>query len=153
MKARQAARALLALAYAAAGALHLVLPVPFLAIIPQWVPAPGAVVALTGIAEIAGAAGLIQPQSKPLRRAAGGGLAAYALCVWPANFNHMLLDLARADGGLGLAYHLPRLAAQPVLIWLALWASEAIDWPWRWRSRGRARGRSPALQLTGNASE
>ena len=59
--------------------------------------------------------------------AAGWGLAAYALCVWPANFNHMFLELARSDGGLGLAYHLPRLAAQPLLIWLTLWASGAIS--------------------------
>ena len=122
---------MLALFYAAAGVLHLVLPAPFQGITPYWVPAPGAVVALTGIAELAGAAGLIQPLSKPLRRAAGWGLAAYALCVWPANFNHLLLDFARADGGAGLAYHIPRLAAQPVLIWLALWASEVIDWPWK----------------------
>jgi uncharacterized membrane protein len=56
-------------------------------------------------------------------------LAAYALCVWPANFQHMMLDMARADHGLGLWYHLPRLAAQPLLIWLAVWVGEAIDWP------------------------
>ena len=129
MRIRQAARGALALFYAAAGALHLVLPAPFMGITPLWVPAPGAAVTLTGIAEIAGAAGLVQPLSKPLRRAAGWGLAAYALCVWPANFNHMFLDLARSDGGLGLAYHLPRLAAQPLLIWLALWSGEATDWP------------------------
>jgi uncharacterized membrane protein len=66
-----------------------------------------------------------------MRRAAGWGLAFYALCVWPANFHHMALDLARPGGGLGPAYHLPRLAAQPVLIWLALWASGATDWPLR----------------------
>ena len=131
MRIQQAARAALALFYAAAGALHLALPAPFLGITPLWVPAPGTAVTLTGIAEIAGAAGVIQPLSKPLRRAAGWGLSAYALCVWPANFNHMFLDLARADGGLGLAYHLPRLAAQPLLIWLALWSSEATDWPWQ----------------------
>ena len=59
-----------------------------------------------------------------LRRAGGIGLALYALCVWPANVNHMLIDLARTDGGgLPLAYHLPRLAAQPLLIWAALWAA------------------------------
>ncbi len=131
MRPRPAARALLALFYAAAGVLHLVLPAPFIGITPYWVLAPGPVVTLTGIAEIAGAAGLIQPWSMPLRRAAGWGLAAYALCVWPANFNHMLFDLARADGGLGLAYHVPRLAAQPLLIWLALWAGGVTDWPWR----------------------
>jgi uncharacterized membrane protein len=133
---RAGLRWLLALFYGAAGYFHLANPAPFLAIMPPWVPAPGPVVALTGIAELAGALGLLQPWSAPLRHAAGWGLAAYALCVWPANFQHMLLDQARADGGLGLGYHLPRLAAQPLLIWLALWASAATDWPFRARSRG-----------------
>lgn len=96
---------------------------------PGWVPAPGAVVWGTGIAELAGAAGLVQPFSPALRRAAGIGLALYALCVWPANANHMLMDMARADGGWGLAYHVPRMFAQPLVIWAALWAGEATDWP------------------------
>lgn len=124
---RQVLRWLLALFYAAAGYLHLVRPGPFLSIMPAWVPAPEAVVALTGIAELAGAAGLLQPWSRSLRRAAGWGLAAYALCVWPANVQHMLNDLARADHGLGLGYHVPRLAFQPVLIWLAWWVSRGRD--------------------------
>lgn len=75
-----------------------------------------------------GAAGLVQGWSPGLRRAAGLGLALYALCVWPANFQHMALDMARDDGGLGLGYHLPRLAFQPVLIWLALWTGEVTSW-------------------------
>jgi uncharacterized membrane protein len=119
----------LVLLYATAGLLHVLLPLPFITITPTWVPLPNLVVALTGVAELAGAMALLQPHSPRLRRAAGWGLAAYALCVWPANFNHMALDLARPDGGLGLAYHVPRLAAQPLMIWLALWASEAINWP------------------------
>lgn len=120
---RTALRWLLALFYAAAGVIHLAKPAPFLGIMPPWVPMPELVVALTGIAELAGAAGLLQPWSAPLRRAAGWGLAAYALCVWPANLQHMLNDLARPDHGLGLGYHVPRLAFQPVLIWLAWWVS------------------------------
>ena len=116
----------LALFYAIAGILHLALPRPFLSITPAWVMMPGFVVALTGIAELAGSAALLQPWSAGLRRAAGWGLALYALCVWPANFNHMALDLARPDGGLGLAYHVPRLAAQPLLIWLALWTGGVL---------------------------
>lgn len=116
-------RILLAAFYGLAGIMHLFKPAPFLAITPAWVPLPAAVIALTGIAELAGAAALLQPWSAQLRRAGGIGLALYALCVWPANFNHMLIDLARPDhGGLPLAYHLPRLAAQPLLIWLALMA-------------------------------
>lgn len=127
-------RWLLALFYGTAGVIHLANPAPFLTIMPPWVPMPELVVLLTGLAEIAGAIGLVQRWSPPLRRAAGWGLAAYALCVWPANFQHLLNDLARADGGLGLGYHVPRLAAQPVLIWLALWVSAATDWPCRART-------------------
>ncbi len=133
MSARGAARILLALFYLAAGLVHLIMPAPFIKITPEWVPSPALVVTLTGIAELGGAAGLLQWSSPALRRAAGWGLAAYALCVWPANFNHMALDMARADHGAGLGYHVPRLAAQPLLIWLALWASAAIDWPFRRR--------------------
>ena len=128
---RTALRILLAVFYAVAGVLHLVSPGPFLGVMPGWVPHPEATVALTGVAELAGAAGLVQPWSKHLREAAGIGLALYALCVWPANVNHMLIDLAKPDNGLGLAYHVPRMLAQPVLIWLALWCGQVTDWPWR----------------------
>lgn len=133
---RSVARWMLALFYAAAGVLHVALPAPFLSIMPPAIPAAALVVALTGWAELAGAAGMMQPWYPALRRAAGWGLAAYALCVWPANVQHLLNDLARPDGGMGLGYHVPRLAAQPVLIWLALWTSGATDWPWR---TGRAK--------------
>ncbi|WP_420006882.1 DoxX family protein [Tsuneonella aeria] len=68
-------RTLLALFYGAAGILHLVAPDPFLAIMPRWVPAPPTVVMATGVAELAGAAGLLQPWSRRLRYAAGVGLA------------------------------------------------------------------------------
>lgn len=129
-------RAALGLLYAAAGVLHLALPAPFVSIVPPWVPHAPLVVMLTGLAELAGAAGLLQPWSPALRRAAGWGLAAYALCVWPANFQHFLLDLARPGHGLGLGYHLPRLAFQPVLIWAALRAGEVWN-------RGKA---APARQ-------
>lgn len=122
-------RVLLGAFYALAGAIHLALPEPFVSIVPPWVPEPRLIVALTGVAELLGAAGLVQSHSPWLRRAAGVGLALYALCVWPANVQHLLIDLAKSDHGLGLAYHVPRLAAQPLLIWLALWSAEAIRWP------------------------
>lgn len=130
---RTALRWVLVLFYLLAGVIHLAEPAPFLTIMPPWVPQPALVVALTGIAELAGVAGLLQPWSPSLRRAAGWGLALYALCVWPANVQHMI-----NDHGLHLAYHVPRLAFQPVLIWLALWVSGATDWPaGRRRSKGR----------------
>ena len=87
------------------------------------------VVALTGIAELLGAAALVQPVSLTLRRAGAIGLAAYAVCVFPANIHHFALDMARADGGFGLGYHIPRMIAQPILVWLALWTGGVTDWP------------------------
>lgn len=128
---RAGARIALGLVYLVAGVLHLVLPGPFVGIVPAWVPAPDTVVALTGIAEIAGAVCFIQPFAPGLHRLAGWAFAAYALCVWPANVQHMLIDLAKPDRGLGLAYHVPRMVLQPVLIWLALWAGKVTEWPFR----------------------
>ena len=130
---RTVCRWLLGLLYLVAAWFHITAPEPFLTIMPGWVPLPEDVVFWTGIAEAAGAFSLLQNQGPLLRKAAGWGLAAYALCVWPANVNHMLLDVARADGGLGLSYHVPRLAFQPVLIWLALWTCGVTDWPFKRR--------------------
>lgn len=124
-------RWLLALAYGYAGYRHLATPAPFVAITPPWVPAPGFVVAATGAAEIAGVIGLMIPAT---RKAAGRGLALYALCVWPANFHHALANVAIGGATLGWWYHGPRLAAQPLIIWWALWAGGATDWPFRRRA-------------------
>ena len=132
---RASLRWVLALLYAAAGCLHLAVPEPFLSITPTWVPWPEEVVLWTGIAEIAGAIGLIQPISAPLRRYAAYGLALYAVCVFPANINHFAIDMARDDGGAGLAYHVPRMMAQPIIVWLALWAGEVLDWPFSRRTK------------------
>ncbi|HQS70222.1 MAG: hypothetical protein B7Y36_01835 [Novosphingobium sp. 28-62-57] len=124
-------RVILVLFYFAAGIIHLIAPKPFLTIMPLWVPAPEAVVLLTGIAEILGAIGLVQGFSLPLRKAAAIGLALYAICVFPANINHFIIDMTKADGGLGLGYHVPRMFAQPLVVWLALWCGGVTDWPWR----------------------
>ncbi|MEC7162310.1 MAG: hypothetical protein VXW57_10935, partial [Pseudomonadota bacterium] len=107
---------------------------PFLTIMPDWVPAPEPVVFWTGIAEILGAVALVQWSSLRIRHAGAIGLAAYAVCVFPANIHHFALDMARPDGGLGLGYHLPRMVAQPLFVWLALWTGGVTDWPWRRRS-------------------
>lgn len=132
---RTAARLTLALFYFAAGVIHIVSPRPFLLIMPAWVPAPEAVVLWTGIAELLGAIGLAQGLSLPIRRAAAIGLALYAVCVFPANINHFALDLAKPGHGAGLGYHVPRMFAQPVLVWLALWTGGVIEWPWKPRTR------------------
>ena len=124
--ARAIVRSLLSTIYLAAGLLHLAVPGPFLSITPSWVPFPEQVVALTGLAELAGAFGLLVPR---FRRAAGIGLALYALCVFPANIQHALDSLGRPEALSGLWHHVPRLLLQPVIVWWALWASAVIDWP------------------------
>ena len=111
-----------------AGIAHLRSPVGFLTITPDWVPLPEAVVAFTGVAEIAGAIGLLVPR---IRRAAAIGLAAYAVCVYPANINHAINNLAIGGETMSWLYHGPRLAFQPVFVWLALWVGQVIDWPFR----------------------
>ena len=139
--ARTATRWFLVLAYFAAGVLHIAVPEPFLGIMPPQVPFPATVIFLTGVAEILGAVGLAQGFSPRLRRAAGVGLALYALCVWPANIQHMVNDLS-GTGGLGLGYHVPRMIAQPVIIWAALWASRVIDWPFAGKDQPSRSSRS-----------
>jgi uncharacterized membrane protein len=121
-------RILLVIFYLGAGILHLKSPEGFLKITPSWVPFPETVVAFTGIAEISGAVGLLIPR---VRYAAGIGLALYALCVWPANVNHAVNDIALGGRHLSWWYHGPRLLFQPVLIWLALWVGGVTNWPFR----------------------
>lgn len=126
--ARTILRWVLAAAFLVAGVLHIRSPAPFLAITPAWVPMPGMVILLTGIAEVAGAIGLFVPR---MRAAAGIGLALYAVCVYPANVNHALNSIAVGGSALGWGYHGPRLAFQPVIVWWALFAGGVIDWPFR----------------------
>ena len=137
---RTAARLVLAAVFLGAGVLHLMVPGPFVRITPPWVPQPALVVALTGIAELLGAAALMIPR---LRIAAGWALAAYAVCVYPANIQHAVNFMA-SGAGLGWAYHGPRLLFQPVIVWWCLWASTAIDWPFR---RAQAAARAPSISM------
>ncbi len=118
---RCAARLGLSALYLAAGIAHLTHPDSFLPIMPQIVPFPRGVILVTGICEIAGAIALHVPR---LVRLAGIMLALYALCVWPANIKHALFAVEVAGLPTGWWYHGPRLALQPVLIWLALWATD-----------------------------
>jgi uncharacterized membrane protein len=89
---------------------------------PDWVPMARAVVIATGLCELAGAAGLL---TRRWRVAAGWAFALYALCVFPANVKHAMLDLGSGTG-LSWWYHGPRLLAQPLVVWWALWASGAV---------------------------
>jgi uncharacterized membrane protein len=127
-KTRAAMRWIMAAFYTLAGIAHLWVPDKFLTITPDWVPFAPQVILITGVCELAGAVALV---TRPLRWSAGAALAAYALCVWPANFKHAIdgIDLPYISSS--WLYHGPRLALQPVIIWWALYCAGVIDWPWR----------------------
>ncbi len=102
-------RFLLALAMVFIGVMHFVAPEGFLAIMPPWVPWHLAMVYISGVFEIFGGVGLIPKRS---RAAAGWGLIALYIAVFPANL-HMALNNIPLDG-------------QPVSPWL-LWARLPIQ--------------------------
>ncbi len=125
---RVAIRLAMVVFYAGAGVLHLRSPDAFLPIVPLWVPAPREVVVLTGLCELAGAAGLLVPR---LRGLAGIMLALYAVCVLPANIRHAVEGIDIPGLPSSWWYHAPRLALQPVLVWAALYGGGVIAWPFR----------------------
>jgi uncharacterized membrane protein len=116
---RSAVRTLLALSMIAVGVLHFVKPEPFVHIVPTWLPAPLALVLVSGGFEVLGGVGLLVPRT---RAVAGLGLVALYVAVFPANLN-------MAVNGISLDPATPippwvlwlRLPLQLVLIALALW--------------------------------
>ena len=81
-----------------AGAMHFVIPRAYRRIVPPYLPSPKALVYASGVAEIAGGAGLI-PEAT--RRPAGWWLIATLVAVFPANL-HMALhpdEFPKVPGG------------------------------------------------------
>jgi uncharacterized membrane protein len=98
------------------GTLHFVKPGIFRQIVPPGLPAPHALVAISGAAEIAGAVGLFVP---PVRRAATYGLIALLFAVFPANV-YMAIDherFAAVAPAWVLYARLPLQAVLAVWIW------------------------------------
>lgn len=105
---------LIALIFATSGVLHLVKPAPFVSIMPRWLPAPQALVLISGVFEILGAVGVLVPAT---RVAAGWGLIALLLAVFPANIQ-MLVDARTSHASaLWTAGLIARLPLQVVLIY------------------------------------
>lgn len=127
---RLAMRVLLAVFYLMAGVVHLVSPDAFLPIMPDWVPMKREVVLVTGLCELAGAAGLFVPG---LMRLAGLMLALYAVCVFPANIKHALDGVDVPGLPSSWWYHGPRFVLQPILVWMALFSTGLTRWPLRRR--------------------
>ncbi len=108
---------LAALLFVAAGVNHFLNPTFYLQIIPPIFPAPAALMIISGACEIAGGVGLL---IRRLRRAAGWGLIALLIAVFPANIYMVFMP------------HLP--AGMDVPVW-ALWLRlplQAVFIGWVW---------------------
>jgi uncharacterized membrane protein len=89
-----------------AGVMHFIIPRAYRRIVPPWLPAPEALVYASGVAEIAGGAGMLVPSR---RRLAGWWLIATMVGVFPANL-HMALN----------ADQYPKVPGGAVALWARL---------------------------------
>ncbi len=86
---------LVAAGFSFAGIMHFVIPKTYEAIVPDYIPISARdCVRYSGVAELAGGIGVIVPQT---RRAAGWGLIALLIAVFPANV-HMALSPEQIKG-------------------------------------------------------
>ena len=108
-------RTILGIAMISAGILHFVRPGVFVKIVPDYLPAPLALVLISGLFEIAGGVGILVPRTRKL---AAFGLVALYVAVFPAN-----LYMATHDTELPRWALYARLPFQLVLIALAIWVS------------------------------
>jgi uncharacterized membrane protein len=101
---KRALRWLLAAFMTLAGLNHFISPAVYVGMMPAVLPAPLALVYISGVAEIAGGVGLLHPRTRKL---AAWGLVALFVAVLPANINMLVNKLP--------------LGEHPVPVW-ALWA-------------------------------
>jgi uncharacterized membrane protein len=115
-------RALLALAMIGIGIGHFASPAPFVRMMPSFLPAPLALVYVSGGFEILGGVGILVTRA---RRAASFGLVALYVAVFPANVN-MAVNHISLDGvnEIPPALLWLRLPLQAVLIAWALWVGK-----------------------------
>jgi uncharacterized membrane protein len=99
-----------------AGSLHFLRPKPYVAIVPDALPRKREIVFASGVAELAGGAGVLVPST---RRLAGWWLIATLLAIFPANVN--------------MAVNAERFPVVPEpLLWVRLpLQGVLIAWVWR----------------------
>ena len=111
-------RIVAAVAMVAIGITHFTSPGGFVKIVPSFLPAPLALVYISGFFEIAGGLGLLLERT---RRAAGYGLIALYASVFPANINMAVNEIQPTDGHIAPALMWLRLPFQIGFIALAWW--------------------------------
>ena len=104
-----------------AGTMHFLRPKPYVAIVPDLLPRKREIVFASGVAELAGGAGVLVPGT---RRLAGWWLIATLIAIFPANIN-MAVNAERF-----------RMVPEP-LLWARLPLQAGIVY-WIWRVAVRA---------------
>ena len=105
---------LIAAIFVGGGVLHLVKPDAYVRIMPPWLPAPMALVLISGVFEILGGVGVLLPAT---RVAAGWGLIALLIAVTPANVQMLLNARAAHASALWMTGLIARLPLQPAIIY------------------------------------
>jgi uncharacterized membrane protein len=118
---RKIALVLTAAFFVVAGSLHFLRPDPYVKIVPPFIPLALWMVYISGLAEVAGGVGILLPV---VRRAAGWGLVALLIAVFPANI-YMAMDHVQPTAtSLPVWVLWARLPLQFVLIWWTLWCTK-----------------------------
>lgn len=114
-------RGVLAVAIIIVGITHFIRPEQYARIVPPELPAPIALVYISGVFEILGGIGLLIPQ---VSVAAAWGLIALFIAVFPANINQAIHSIPIE----GIPHH-------PLLYWFRLpFQAVLISWAW-WYTR------------------
>lgn len=115
---RDVLRVVLAICIVVAGVLHFAITEPFVRIVPDVLPAPTALVYISGVIEIALGLALLVPTLQTL---AAWGLIALFIAVYPANINMAVNHIHLSGVPDGWWFHAIRLPFQFVLIAWAYW--------------------------------
>jgi uncharacterized membrane protein len=119
----------LAVVFGVSGVVHLVAPGVYRPIMPQWLPAPLALIYISGVCELLGALGLLAPRVAPVRGLTRYGLVALLFAVFPANVQMAFNGFTQGASPLALSLEVARLPLQWVLIMAVLAATEAPRLP------------------------
>jgi len=121
---KETLRGVLAVCMVIAGILHFVVPDPFIRIVPGMLPAPAALVFISGAIEILLGVGLLIPV---VRQQAAWGLVILFIAVFPANLNMAINDIEIADIPNNWWFQAIRLPFQFVLIAWAYWYTHSEE--------------------------
>ena len=113
---RRGSLLLIAVFFTAAGLNHFRDPALYLAMMPTWLPWPHTLNLLVGVGEIAGGVGVLP---RATRRAAGWGLLALLVAIFPANLRMLWTGFPGADLPMWVLWL--RLPFQPLMMAWVWW--------------------------------